>query len=119
MNSLTFVLYDLYILDHEYNFETKYILSSSNKNMISTLLYGILKLTVMCQVLNILYEIGFIIIHSLRYEYKKIKAQRKLSNLFKVNFQKVVEGDYNLRISRIKVQVLTSHCITSLIFNKD
>lgn len=87
--------------------------------MISTLLHGILKLTVMCQVLCILYEIGFIIIQNLRYENKKMEAQRKLSTLSKVNFQKAVERDYNLGISRFKVQALTSHHITSLIFNKD
>lgn len=55
----------------ESNFETKHILNSSNKNMIFTLLYGILKLIVMCQVFYILYGIDFIIIHSLRYEDKK------------------------------------------------
>lgn len=43
--------------------------------MISTLLYVILKLTVMCQVLYILYKIGFIIIHNLRYENKKWKLR--------------------------------------------
>lgn len=57
------------------NFETKHILSSSNKNMISILLYGILKLTVMCQVFYILYRIGFIIIHKLRYKNKKWKLR--------------------------------------------
>lgn len=55
----------------ESNFETKHILSSSNKNMIFTLLYGVLKLIVMCQVFYILYGIDFFIIHSLRYEDKK------------------------------------------------
>ena len=43
------------------NFETKHILSSSNKNMIFTLLYGIFKLIVMCQVFYILYGIYFIL----------------------------------------------------------
>ena len=56
----------------ESNFETKHILSSSNKNMIFTLLYGILKLIVMCQVFYILYGIDFFIIHSLRYLNAKI-----------------------------------------------
>lgn len=79
--------------------------------MISTLLYGILKLTVMCQVLYILYEIGFSVIHNLRYKNKKTKAQRKLSNLSRVNFQKIVKRDYNLGISRFKVQDFSAHHI--------
>lgn len=48
-----------------------------------------------------------------------METQRKLSNLSKVNCQKAVEKDGNLGISRFKVQVLTSHHITSAIFNKD
>lgn len=43
--------------------------------MISTLLYGILKLTVIYQVLYIFYEIGVIIIHNLRCEDKKWKLR--------------------------------------------
>lgn len=48
-----------------------------------------------------------------------MEAQRKLSTLFKVNCHKAVGKGDNLGISRFKVQVLTSHHITSEIFNKD